>query len=187
MDTLRYGLSVPAHRPRACSGWRNAVMWFWPPPRSSEACWRNCRPLRHSWPYTDYRTMVGRSTQVGGRPTPTMPRRHWPREGGCHAAKPPALNAQQAEEMAAAAAQRNLRLMYDLNMRFRRNRDGALLPKTGRLRVYAAVQMWRRGIGANLVHHQGGLRWRCPDRHRRAYPRSDPFPDGPAQTRAPAP
>ena len=74
----------------------------------------------------------------------------------CHVLceKPPALNAQQAEEMAAAAAQRNLRLIRPQHALPERNRDGAQLPEgrpIGR-GTHATVQMWRRrgipGLGS---------------------------------------
>jgi predicted dehydrogenase len=111
--------------------------------------------------YTDYRTMVEKeSLDVVVVCVPNAYHAEATLaalKAGCHVLceKPPALNAQQAEEMAAAAAQRNLRLMYGLNMRFQAETETALrYLKTGRLgEVYhATVQMWRRrgipGLGS---------------------------------------
>lgn len=69
--------------------------------------------------------------------------------------KPPALNAAQAEAMAAAAAERNLHLMYGLHMRFLGETETArAYLESGRLgNIYhATVQMYRRrgipGLGS---------------------------------------
>lgn len=76
---------------------------------------------------------------------------------GCHVLceKPPAVSAAQAEEMAAVAAQRGLRLMYGLHMRFMGETETArAYLESGRLGdvYHGTVQLWRRrgipGLGS---------------------------------------
>ncbi|NLC55246.1 MAG: Gfo/Idh/MocA family oxidoreductase [Armatimonadetes bacterium] len=111
--------------------------------------------------YTDYRTMIEKEDlNVLVVCVPNAYHAEATLAGlraGCHVLceKPPALNAAQAEEMAAAAAQRNLRLMYGLNMRFMGEVETARrYLESGRFgNVYhGTVQMWRRrgipGLGS---------------------------------------